>query len=226
MADPASPIIDFYPTEFASDLNGKRFAWQAITLLPWIDEARLLAAIATVEGTLTPEERFRNSARLETLFVRCTHPLGAAILAAEAARAAPPAELPIDPALSGGLNGRLLLPMRLELGSADGLPDAPPLAEWWLQPLLVSARLDSDGVAATRDPEDLVGRVVAQAGRGGYGIAELPLQGRGRTSDVAAFPPWLDAMFHAATVLERRLPSFPFGGSVLAVARRPLLEAR
>jgi len=27
-------------------------------------------------------------------------------------------------------------------------------------------------------------------------------------------------------VLERRLPSFPFGGSVLAVARRPLLEAR
>ena len=77
------------------------------------------------------------------------------------------------------LNGRLLLPMRLELGSADGLPDAPPLAEWWLQPLLVSARLDSDGVAATRDPEDLVGRVVAQAGRGGYGTAELPLQGRG-----------------------------------------------
>jgi len=69
--------------------------------------------------------------------------------------------------------------MRLELGSADGLPDAPPLAEWWLQPLLVSARLDSDGVAATRDPEDLVGRVVAQAGRGGYGTAELPLQGRG-----------------------------------------------
>ena len=55
---------------------------------------------------------------------------------------------------------------------------------------------------------------------------KLPLQGRGRTSDVAAFPPWLDAMFHAATVLERRLPSFPFGGSVLAVARRPLLEAR
>jgi len=115
MTDPNSPIVDFYPTDFDSDLNGKRFAWQAVTLLPWIDEARLLAAIGGVEHTLDEEERFRNSSRLETLFVRSTHPLGAAVLALEAkhagltgeARAA--METVMDPALSGAMNGQMVL---------------------------------------------------------------------------------------------------------------------
>jgi hypothetical protein len=40
-------------------------------------------------------------------------------------------------------------------------------------------------------------------------------------SDVAAFPPWQDAMFFAATEIERHLPALPAGGSVLAVAECP-----
>ncbi len=41
-------------------------------------------------------------------------------------------------------------------------------------------------------------------------------------SDVAPFPPWLDAMLHAITEIERRLPfRLPAGGSVLATAERP-----
>jgi SAM-dependent methyltransferase len=41
-------------------------------------------------------------------------------------------------------------------------------------------------------------------------------------SDVAAFPPWLDRMFHGMTEIERRLPfPLPAGGSVLAIAERP-----
>lgn len=41
-------------------------------------------------------------------------------------------------------------------------------------------------------------------------------------SDVALFPPWLDAMLHGVTEIERRLPfPLPAGGSVLATAERP-----
>ncbi len=41
-------------------------------------------------------------------------------------------------------------------------------------------------------------------------------------SDVAAFPPMIDATFHALTELERHLPvPLPAGGSVLATARKP-----
>jgi SAM-dependent methyltransferase len=41
-------------------------------------------------------------------------------------------------------------------------------------------------------------------------------------SDVAPFPPWLDAMLHGMTEFERRLPfPPPAGGSVLATAEKP-----
>lgn len=41
-------------------------------------------------------------------------------------------------------------------------------------------------------------------------------------SDVAAFPPWQDALFYGITALERRLKlPYPAGGSVLAIAERP-----
>lgn len=41
-------------------------------------------------------------------------------------------------------------------------------------------------------------------------------------SDVAPFPPWLDARLHAMTRIERNLPAaLPFGGSVLAIAEKP-----
>ena len=49
------------------------------------------------------------------------------------------------------------------------------------------------------------------------------LGNQGKTmSDVAAFPPMINATFHALTALERRLGlKLPAGGSVLATARKP-----
>ena len=42
MKDSRSPIIDFYPTDFRVDQEGKRNDWEGIVLVPFIDEARLL----------------------------------------------------------------------------------------------------------------------------------------------------------------------------------------
>uniref|UniRef100_A0A672NZQ6 5'-3' exoribonuclease n=1 Tax=Sinocyclocheilus grahami TaxID=75366 RepID=A0A672NZQ6_SINGR len=56
MTDPESSIIDFYPDDFAIDLNGKKYAWQGVALLPFVDERRLRAALADVYTDLSPEE--------------------------------------------------------------------------------------------------------------------------------------------------------------------------
>lgn len=58
MRDPTSPIIDFYPEEFHTDLNGKKNDWEAVVLIPFIKEDRLLKAVATKEPLLNYEVGF------------------------------------------------------------------------------------------------------------------------------------------------------------------------
>jgi 5'-3' exoribonuclease 2 len=41
-------------------MNGKRFAWQGVALLPFIDEQRLLDATGPIIASLPPEDRRRN----------------------------------------------------------------------------------------------------------------------------------------------------------------------
>ena len=60
MTSPESPIIDFYPREFELDMNGKKMEWEAVVKIPFIQEDRLLKAMATKDPLLTPEERSRN----------------------------------------------------------------------------------------------------------------------------------------------------------------------
>jgi len=64
-----SPIIDFYPEDFKIDLNGKKFAWQGVALLPFVDEKRLFKALAPYYDSLTEaESKYRH---LFIMFIIC-----------------------------------------------------------------------------------------------------------------------------------------------------------
>ena len=54
MESAESPIADFYPREFELDPNGQRQKWKWIALLPFIDEKRLLDALASIEVCAVP----------------------------------------------------------------------------------------------------------------------------------------------------------------------------
>ncbi|XP_046579788.1 5'-3' exoribonuclease 2-like [Haliotis rubra] len=76
MEEPESPIIDFYPTDFKIDLNGKKYAWQGVALLPFVDEKRLKEALKSVYPDLTAAERKRNVRGDDRLmFVKATEPV-------------------------------------------------------------------------------------------------------------------------------------------------------
>lgn len=60
MTSKESPILDFYPREFELDMDGKKMEWEAVVKIPFIDENRLLQAMAPKEALLTEEEKKRN----------------------------------------------------------------------------------------------------------------------------------------------------------------------
>jgi 5'-3' exonuclease len=70
MLNPSSEIIDFYPSEFAVDVKGKRFAWLGEVLLPLIEPDRLKAATNKIKDQLTAEEKERNERGKVLIFKR------------------------------------------------------------------------------------------------------------------------------------------------------------
>ncbi|XP_045537994.1 5'-3' exoribonuclease 2 homolog [Papilio machaon] len=81
MSDPFSPIIDFYPTDFKIDLNGKKFAWQGVALLPFVDENRLFKALEPYYKDLSQAEIQRNIRGHDRLYVSPSHPSYGALVA-------------------------------------------------------------------------------------------------------------------------------------------------
>ena len=75
MTDEDSPIIDFYPSTFEIDMNGKKMAWQGVALLPFIDPVRLLEAMSHDYPQLTEVEVHRNQQGNDVLFVSDEHML-------------------------------------------------------------------------------------------------------------------------------------------------------
>ena len=61
MTSQCSPIIDYYPTDFEQDLNGKQQEWEAVVCIPFIDEKRLLEAMGPLMTLLSSDEKERNT---------------------------------------------------------------------------------------------------------------------------------------------------------------------
>ena len=77
MSADSSPLIDFYPVEFALDPNGARMRWQWIALLPFIEEERLRRVVRErVLPKLSKEEQARNSKGVALLFAHRESALG------------------------------------------------------------------------------------------------------------------------------------------------------
>uniref|UniRef100_A0AAR5PUV6 5'-3' exoribonuclease 1 n=1 Tax=Dendroctonus ponderosae TaxID=77166 RepID=A0AAR5PUV6_DENPD len=61
MTSEESSIGKYYPEDFQTDKNGKRQEWEAVVLIPFMDEKLLLQAMAPCNKELSEEERRRNS---------------------------------------------------------------------------------------------------------------------------------------------------------------------
>lgn len=73
MTSPDSPIIDFYPRDFELDMNGKKMEWEAVVKIPFIDEKRLLSAMAPKDPLLSEDEKARNDFGVSLKFTHSPH---------------------------------------------------------------------------------------------------------------------------------------------------------
>ncbi|CUS09595.1 unnamed protein product [Tuber aestivum] len=108
MTEEDSEIIDFYPESFPIDLNGKKFAWQGVALLPFIDEKRLLEAVSKVYPTLTPEDNARNATGHDILFCSVNNDMYDDVALRFYYKGRNDDEYDLDPGKSQGLSGKVI----------------------------------------------------------------------------------------------------------------------
>ncbi|GAB6024456.1 5'-3' exoribonuclease 2 [Chamberlinius hualienensis] len=109
MCSSVSPIIDFYPIDFKIDLNGKKFAWQGVALLPFVDERRLLATLTKVYPTLTDDENRRNVRGDDRIYVHRAHKGFEYLVGFYEGKKNYKTDYQLEPSLFYGLSGTILL---------------------------------------------------------------------------------------------------------------------
>lgn len=107
MSDEESEILDFYPTDFPIDLNGKKFAWQGVAILPFIDAKRLLDAMATRYPLLSAEDVARNAMGKDVLIMSSRHPLYEEIATNFYSKRQGSPKYKLNPRISEGLAGKV-----------------------------------------------------------------------------------------------------------------------
>ena len=70
LTSPDSPVAEYYPRTFETDLNGKRNDWESVVLIPFIDAPSVFAAMAAAEASapLEAPEAARNRNKNEFLY--------------------------------------------------------------------------------------------------------------------------------------------------------------
>lgn len=70
VSSPSSPLAPYYPSAFCQDLNGKTKSYEAVILLPFIQEEVILDAVQTTHADipLTEDEHLRNAFESEYVF--------------------------------------------------------------------------------------------------------------------------------------------------------------
>ncbi|KAI8812197.1 exoribonculease Dhp1 [Cladochytrium replicatum] len=108
MTSTESEIIDFYPERIQIDMNGKKHVWQGVALLPFIDEKRLLDAMAPFYEQMTDEEKRRNEKGWEVVAVASENPLYEFFCSVYTKRAKEGEQMFLDPKLSKDLFGSIV----------------------------------------------------------------------------------------------------------------------
>ncbi|TPX50279.1 hypothetical protein SeLEV6574_g01014 [Synchytrium endobioticum] len=144
MTDPDSPIYDFYPIRFDVDMDGKKYAWQGVAKLPWIDENRLLEAMSPVYPLLTSEEVSRNQFGYDILYFGCSHELFESLCRLYGKKAVTE-PMQLDPKLSQNMHGTVLpdpdlcppgtkFPSQLTSQNLKDIDDVQSLSAFYLMP--------------------------------------------------------------------------------------------
>jgi 5'-3' exonuclease len=75
MTEETSPILEYYPTEFDIDLNGKPYLWMGVVLLPFMDAAVLHKHMVQAREAFTENEKHRDSTGRDFLMCAPSHSL-------------------------------------------------------------------------------------------------------------------------------------------------------